>query len=95
MNNLLTKQQKQEIISLYKSGKYHLYEIADIIGCSASSVKRYVMLYKRKKATVKYGVFKIDGYVLMSGRYFDTPEQAQQNIGRRTDLEVRPVKVTN
>lgn len=38
----ITSEEKQEILDMYVSGKYHLTEIAEWIGCSYSTVRKIV-----------------------------------------------------
>lgn len=45
----LTEEEKIEITEMYSSGKYYLKEIAEWIGCSYTTVKRYINYIKDKK----------------------------------------------
>lgn len=38
----LTKEEKDEIYQMYKSGKYYLREIAEWIGCSMTPIRKVI-----------------------------------------------------
>lgn len=44
----LTREEKEEIYQMYKSGKYYLKEIAEWIGCSITTIKK--VIHERKEA---------------------------------------------